>query len=520
MITKACRQSPIFSEFTPEEQENYFSLKDRKVTSHVDTFYYTCTIDGDSNDNDCVRAMLDQLKGLKEQRAACYANEVDYFGLSVECTRFAHYEYCLRMNEMFDIFIASSLPNVFTPRVVVQLRTRSLILDGVCQAVCKSFRYVEIILGAFGLVVDEVKENRLDYAYHTNLIQNPTKYFNDDMLVEKMKTKIRKYQKVGNIGRTVEIDYFSLGMRNSNNIFIRIYNKSREVIEKNYKSFFIEKWRTDELISEYDQYVYQRAYAYGSYVTGILLGRIEWYEEFGTNDEIKRELAKVKESCYAKSDNTDQLRDVVDRYLPPVTLILNIEFQTKRKFYCSLEGWIEQFGIACKDRLGITSIVDPSTFMLGRLHMIYSLRSEILDYLTSQTLCFVDGKGTKDEKFTAWWQRIREAQTDEYSLDFLQLWRTHERHTDIEKSKKRMCGAIAQLSILKNNSLDCSSNFVQDVSDVLCSLNDNDFYGFAADPKTGEGPEYSPKDYGTAKKRKARQYKGIIQQHKNESEDK
>ena len=313
MVTKFFRRSPIFSEFTPEEQEYHFSFSDRKVTSHVDTLYYSCTIFGDSNENEGVQAMLDQLKGLRDKKAACYANEVDYFGLSVECTRFVHYEYCLRLNEMFDIFISSTLPNVFTPRVVVQLRTRSLVLDGVSQAICKSFRYVEEILGSFGLEVGEVKENRIDYAYHTNLIQNPTKYFNDTILLEKLKTKLRKYQKVGEIGKEVDIDYLSFGMRTSNNIFVRMYNKSREVVEKNYKAFFVEKWLADKLISRYDYYVYQKAYIYKSYVTGMLIGRLDWYLEYGHNDDIKRELCDVYNSSYLKSDNVEQLREVVEQ---------------------------------------------------------------------------------------------------------------------------------------------------------------------------------------------------------------
>lgn len=520
MIVKSVKQTPVFSEFTPKEQEYHFSLSDRKVTNHVDTMYYSCTIFGDSNQNDNIAALLVDLRDLKKRKADCYSNDIDFFGLSVECTRFVHYEYCLRLNEMFDIFVSSTLPNVFTPRIVVQLRTRSLVLDGVCQAICKSFRYVETILCAYGLEVDSVNENRIDYAYHTNLIQNPTKYFSDEVLLKKLKTKLRKYQKVGEIGATVDIDYLSFGMRNSNNIFVRMYNKSREVIEKNYKSFFIEKWLSDKLISNYDYYVYQKAYTFGSYVTGMLLGRIEWYLEYGHNEDIRQELERVRISCYQDSDNTDRLRKIVDRYLPPVTLVLNIEFQTKRRFYTSMDEYINQYGIAAQNDLGIAEIVDPKNLRLGRLHILYSLRSEICDYLTSECLCFVEGKGTKDEEFTAWWQRIRESQIEEYSSHIFKVWREHERHTNIEKSKRRLCGAIAQLSILKNNTLDTKANFVEDISDALCCLNDNDFYGFAVNPRTKEVPVYDPKDYNTVKQRKKRQYRGIIEKQYSKKEDK
>lgn len=510
MIVKSVKQAPIFSEFTREEQECYFSLSDRKVTNHVDIMYYSCTILGDSNQNENVAALLTDLCDLKKRKSECYSSDVDFFGLSVESTKFVHYEYCLRLNEMFDIFVSSTLPNVHTPRIVVQLRTRILVLDGVCQAICKSFRYVETILGVYGLEVDMVNENRIDYAYHINLIQNPAKYFRDEVLLRKLKTKLRKYQKVGEIGNTVDIDYLSLGMRNSNNIFVRMYNKSREVIEKNYKFFFVEKWLSDRMISEYDYYVYQKAYTYGSYITGVLLGRIEWYLEFGHNETIREELENVKRSCYRDSDNVVRMREVVDRYLPPVTLVLNVEFQTKRRFYTSMDGWLRQFGTALPNELGVTEIFDSKKFLLGRLHMIYALRAEICDYLTDECLCFVDNKGTKKETFAAWWQRIRECQIEAYSCDFLKLWRSHERYTDIEKSKRRFCGAVAQLSILKNNTLDTKADFVEDISDALCCLNDNDFYGFAVNPQTKEIPEYGIRGYDVVKQRKKRQYKGII----------
>ena len=154
-----------------------------------------------------MQALLNRLSGLKTQKAFNDSAPIEFFGLNVEKTRFVHYEYCLRLYEQFDIFISSILPNENTPRIVVQLRSRMLVLDGVCKAICKSFRYVEDILLAYGLEPDEVKENRIDYAYHTNLIQNPYKYFTDELLLSNLKTKLRTYHKVGEIGKKIDIDY-------------------------------------------------------------------------------------------------------------------------------------------------------------------------------------------------------------------------------------------------------------------------------------------------------------------------
>ena len=514
MIPKEIRASPIFGEFSPEEQDRYFNLSKEKVCAHVDTLYYTVSIHDDSNE--CppgVQELLAQLKSYKQQKIQFPSTTIDFFGLSLETTRFVHYEYCLRLEEHFDIFVSSILPNPFTPRIVVQLRSRFLVQAGACQAICRSFRYIESILQAFGLDVSSVNENRLDYAFHTNLVQNPYKFFNDRLLLKKLKSKLRTYHKVGEIGKSIDIDYISFGHRNSNDIFVRIYNKSREVIEKNYKAFFIDKWYKDKLINAYDHYVYTRAYEMKSYVTGLLIGRIDWYLEYGHNDEIKAELLKVRESCYVKSDNTDQLRDKVDKYLPPVTLIMNVEYQTKRKFYSSLDEWIKIFQKAYFERGVFKGFLDGRDYPLFRIFSILNLRSEICNYLTSSSLSFVDNKGTKKEKFSYWWKRINECYIEEYDKRIIDLWRSHEHRADIEKTKRRICGTVASMSILKNNGYK-NNKFLEDVSDVLCTLNDNDFYGFAPNPDTGEVPEIEPPFYRDIKVRKERQYRSILKETK------
>ena len=514
MIPKEIKASPIFGEFSPEEQDRYFNLSREKVCAHVDTLYYTVSIFNDSNEcQPGVEGLLNQLKAYKVEKALFPSKTIDFFGLNLEMTRFVHYEYCLRLEEQFDIFISSILPNRYTPRIVVQLRSRFLVQAGTSQAVCRSFRYVNDLLEAFGLEVDEVKENRIDYAFHTNLVQNPYKFFNDRLLLKKLKSKLRTYHKVGEIGKKIDIDYISFGHRNSNDIFVRIYNKSREVIEKNYKAFFIDKWYKDKLINAYDHYVYTKAYEMKSYVTGVLVGRIDWYLENGHNEDIKKELLAVKQSCYVKSDNTDQLLAKVDKYLPPVTLIMNVEYQTKRKFYSSLDHYIDMFQKAYFENGTFKGFYEKGDLPLFRIFSILNLRSEICNYLTTSSLCFVDKKGTKDEKLSYWWRRINECYIEEYDKRIIDLWREHEHHADIEKTKRRICGTVASMSILKNNGYK-NSTFLEDVSDVLCTLNDNDFYGFAPDPDTGEVPVIEPPSYRDIKVRKERQYRSLTKEIK------
>ena len=46
-MNKSAKRSAIFNEFTPEEQEFYFSIKEKAVSHHIDTLYYFVKLSGD-----------------------------------------------------------------------------------------------------------------------------------------------------------------------------------------------------------------------------------------------------------------------------------------------------------------------------------------------------------------------------------------------------------------------------------------------------------------------------------------
>lgn len=144
-------------------------MKAHAVLPHIDTLYYTVSISGDSNENDSqgLKELISELSRLKKQKMTNPAENVVFCDLEVMPTGFSIYEFQLRLNETFDIFIGRYLPNPSTPRVVVQLRSRSLVLDGVSGAILRSYAAVKILFDTFGLTVGEVRENRIDYAYHT-----------------------------------------------------------------------------------------------------------------------------------------------------------------------------------------------------------------------------------------------------------------------------------------------------------------------------------------------------------------
>lgn len=492
-------------DFSPEERKHWFSIKAHAVLPHIDTLYYTVSIAGDSNENDSpgLKELIGELSRLKKRKMTNPAENVVFCDLEVMPTGFSIYEFQLRLNETFDIFIGRYLPNESTPRVVVQLRSRSLVLDGVSGAILRSYAAVKIIFDTFGLTVGEVRENRIDYAYHTNLIQNPYRFFADDRLLRHLRTNFGIGQKVFRFGKDIRLDYFALGQKKSNAIFFRCYNKSQEVVEKNYKPFFIERWLENGLISQYDAYVYRKAYELHSYRTGLLVGRMQWYIENGKNDTLRAKFQRDLDTGYVNSDNNEFLEKELSSVLPPVTLVMNVEFQTKRRFYASVG---QQF----LQGMDYHYNGDPA---LEKLMKLVSLSPEFLEYLTRETICFVadrndeDGKG-KDRVMCDWWRRIHTCRipfTDKITLD---LWREYDRKTDLARSRSLLQSAIARYAIISKQSLD-SRSFAEDVSDVLCGLNDNDFYGFAASD-TGTPAVLSSHGYDTIQRRKARQYRGVI----------
>lgn len=515
MILREIKSYPIFSEFDPQQQIYFFDFSRDKVLPHIDTLYYGVTIKGDSNENVLVKEIIETLKELKQQKYDNRSSVVWFEGLTVEIGSHSIYTLRLSCGEDYDIFFSPCHPNDDTPRIMVQIRSRSLVLNGVMQSVCKSFAWIENFLEIHGLSVSCVRENRVDFAYHTNLIQNPYKFFSDDMLLQHMRSTMSVCRSYGKMvdndyddsvfidkikkiqGSKMDISYFSIGSQRSNNIFIRIYNKSREVVEMNYKSFFLDRWLDNKLINRYDHYVYQKAFKYKSYRVGVLRGRLEWYLEYGSNEAIKRELKEVNESCVINSNNVKHLEEVVERYLPPVTLIMNIEFQCMRKFFYNCSEMIDDWGVPLDDCLKYirSDYFSEKYNPLRRLQSIYSLRSVFCHYLTTKVLRFVKDKSVKmsEEEYLNWWNRVHQSTLDDYNKRDVDFYRLKEMRIDKERAKRTLLNAVARLTSLNQKST-AKTGFVEDLGDALCTLNDNDFVEFrpmVCYPDTGECIDFS-----------------------------
>lgn len=449
------KRTELYKELNSQLSKELFHHTKDKYKHNVDSLYYTVSIKDDSNENKDVLCLLNRLKDLKEKIKKDKSYPNDFEGLELKLGSYAMiYNYRLSCADRFDIFISDYKPNKETPRIVVQIRSMALWIEDFKDIVEDTFNQLKSILDGYDIEILKIMENRIDYAYHTNAIQNPYKMFNDGNLKSSLKTNLKIYSKVGEIqGQEITIDYFSLGQRKSNNVFVRFYNKTREVIEMNYKAFFIEYWYQEKMISEYDKYCLEYAYKEKNY-NAIDKARLLFYLEHGKDDLVKDKINKIlKDQAKTYLD----IKEFADTICPKVTLILNIEYETKRKFYYYSDGAINGFDY---------KLTDISA--LSRIFQIYENRNIFLNYLTSETACFID---KKTGKYKAFWNRLRGLKIENCNNCDMEYIRDYSKEIDTEKIKKRLVNTIATLAVYNDKK---DTGFIDDFSNVLSTINDND----------------------------------------------
>lgn len=479
------KRSKLFNEFNLEEQEKYFSQSGKKFIPHVDTLYYSIFIKGDCkarkeyDANDTVKlpdGMYDFIDFLSYAKSQFNEYGEDFWfdydkSLLFRRMSFARiYDFCIGKEGYYDIFIASSIPNNSTPRIVVQLRSIGLWAIGEYELIKECYDAVKDLLFEYDLEIFKCQENRIDFCYHTNAIQNPKMFYGDETLENHLSTTLSLGSKIFNVvnkgdTNTIDVSYLSLGMRTSNNIFFRSYNKVREVIEKGYKGFFIEFWFNSKLINYYDYYVYTYAISKGQCYDYIYLGMLEFYLEFGHDPAIKEKFLALKN---AKSFSLVNIKKVVPLYCPMPTLVLNIEYQCMRKFFYSADKFFEVQAISH----------ECEYHPLLKLFQILDNRKEFLKYLTSYTVSFKkkisspvrDSKGHYDEEiYLDFWKRLRRVKLD--STINIGFYREYTRKTNKQLLVSRLKGVMASLSLYDDN---WDTDINEDMSNLICILNDND----------------------------------------------
>lgn len=469
--------SLIFTEFDSDAKLTWFNSKQKKFLHNIDTFYYSVKFDADftsdSNDNS-VKAFRRYFSDLQNDLYVNFdsAIELQYSGVGslmlMPYSFSKFYSICLEKTDMFDIFLAPRVPKgsgntSVTCECLIQVRSYMLWLYGIETAFEMSFKYVQAIADHFSLPISFVQENRVDFAWHSNYFGNPEKYFAIDnfykMRVDRYKGAVFNTEKVGS--ENYLIDYIALGKRGQK-CFVRIYLKSKEVVEMGYKSFFFKIWKLHGLINAYDLFCYESAFKRGnwSYMT---IARLEFYAAYGAN-EFYRSLCRTHvNACSENIHVTDDMLRLADQLTPKNNLVVNLEFQTMRKSSKTFQLMPFRDNSHAPVKQRVYDYFD-NLYIIGQ-------------YLTKNILRLVETTGDSNKARRPdnnFWKRLRKTKMLDTIVpkDEIALVRDYSRKLNLDVIKRSILNkSIVHGFYCKGDNSDTP---VQDLMQAMLTLNDND----------------------------------------------
>lgn len=471
----------IFYELSEGKLKYWFDFKQKKFLHNVDTFYYSVKLKEDftSESRDpwvlSFRSFMDSQKSQINYKLG--TDFIDFpcadLGNLLLCRGVFSDYYNIRLSspEQFDIFISPVVPMgsdgvSVTPEIIVQLRSYYIWCRGLENAFSSSLDFVKYLCFRFHFSIDFVQENRVDFCWHTNYFLKPSSFFNDKNFY---KLKLSRYSDANwhTFGRgsdSYDIDYCALGKR-GNKVFIRIYHKTKEVIEMGYKPFFFKIWLMNGLINRYDFYCYEQAFLRNSYKY-LDVARLCWYVENGSDPDL---LDKCR-FCIDQYDNYglvgDDLLDLADKCTPKLNTVTNVEFQTMRKASKSFV------------LIPFHSVMNVKKYgFSARIYDYFDNIPVICDYLTHNVLRLVAGedKNKSRRDYCPFWAALRHAKLYDNRKfpDHIKLVREYNRNLNEKLVRKRAVNAIVRAGFYqkgKNSDLPAL-----DIVDFISTLNDNDF---------------------------------------------
>ena len=466
----------LYQDMPIDEQHDWFGYSQKKFLHNIDTFYYSVKFRNDFRLKTKDTQVLKMRKFFKLQYEYLNNNEDqpelylpdlgDHLYLKpVTFSRF--YTTCLTYPEYFDIFFAPVVPKAadggesVTSECVVQIRSYMLWIMGVRDAFENSYRYVKNIAKFFGLEIESVQENRIDYCWHSNYLKDPETFFSPEnfykMRVDRFKNATYVTNKVGS--EDYEIDYVALGKR-SDKVFVRIYQKTREVIEQNYKPWFLQIWQMQGLISKYDQWVYERCYQKKNWFYRFT-ARLEFFLEHGQDPYYLSYVREILEGRLTIEE--DALIKLADKLTPKLNYVVNVEFQTMRRHSKSYE----LLPIHNNTAKGETQ----------RIYDYLDNRKLIIDYLTDKVFKMVEKTGDSNKcrrPYCGFWKALRNTRCLDMKMtaDDQKLVRNYNRRLNVESMKKRVIGSAVTLGIYVRGINEDSP--LQDCFEALMRMNDND----------------------------------------------
>lgn len=468
----------IFNEFNTTNQEYWFKYTRQKFLHSIDTFYYSVKLDNDLTRNSEDIFVKRFREYFDEIEMPDYVNSMEgvplsFPGLQEQLNllklRYGYfYNICLDVPDMFTFFMADTVPSAsddegdsVTSEIIVQIRARLLWELGAKLAFDKSMEVLKVILDYFQLTISKVQENRCDYCWHSNYLQNPSQFFRIDNMI---KMKVTRYKDVNyhyeyKPNDEYENDYIAHGKR-SDKVFLRIYLKSKEIIDASDKTWFFQIWFFQGLISRYDLYVMEECYKMERW-SNLDKARIKYYLEYGSDAAYKSQCKEILDGTRTISPNS--LNKLADKLTPKVTLVTNVEFQTMRK--SSKSYILKEF--------------KNNTGPCKRVYDYLDNRSRIIEYLTHDTFRLVQPEGDVNKSrrdYCNFWKRLRQTRlVDTYIPKAkIKLVREYSRNLNKEVVKSRFLHGCITYGLYERGINDDS--VYKDVAAAILRLNDNDIH--------------------------------------------
>ncbi len=475
------RNCIIYSEISEDKQKFWFEFKQKKFLHNVDTFYYSVKLKNDFTSDSKDEAVLSFRSIMDlEKKKLNYSHGIDNidfsigkFGSLLLCRgAFANY-YNIRLSspEEYDIFISPIVPKgengvSVTSEIIVQLRSYFIWCHGLENAFNSSLEIVKHICSMYGFQIDYVMENRVDFCWHSNYFLKPSSFFNADNFY---KMRVSRYSSATNHTFAVgsegyDIDYLALGKR-GNKCFIRIYHKSKEVIEMGYKPFFFKIWLMNGLINRFDFYCYEQAFLRKSFKY-LDIARLRWYVENGSDQDLISKCTYYIEQFDLYGLVGDDIIQLADKCTPKLNTIVNVEFQTMRKAsksFC-LVPFHHNLNVS---RYGAAS----------RIYDYFDNIPIICEYLTREVLRLVSGddKNKSRRDYCPFWAALRHTKLYDNKRfpEHIKLVREYNRELNEKVCRKRAINSIVRSGFYQKGKNQDTAKM--DLIDFVNTLNDNDF---------------------------------------------
>lgn len=460
------------------DQEYWFSKKNHKFLHQIDTFYFSVKLQDDlTKDAHAPNVVFfrEHLKRFDPTSAGCIPFKGPQLAdhLNVIAGHYSQfYTFRLEHPGMYDIFIAPVVPEYetslsVTSEIIVQIRSKMLWEMGVTKAFERCMKTIHALCDFYNFTILEVKENRTDFCWHTNALQDPENYLRIDKLAQMQVSRFKRvrYDYQLKADDQYESDYVAFGKR-GDKCYLRFYLKTKEVVEMQQKPWFFQVWLFNELISRYDFYVLDLTYkkAKWTYVDCARLHFALDYMELDPRQRAEAERLLAWETS-DKDDKSDYaaIAKLADILTPKLTKILNVEYQTMRRMTKSFQL------LQLKD--------NSDKGVCQRIYDFLDNRKLITDYLTNETFRLVN-RGDDSNKsrceYTDFWQRLRNTKQVDVSMpkQLFKLCREYSHNISEEMRRKRALHAIISYGAVTNGSI--KYNVFSDAEDLLCMLNDND----------------------------------------------